>query len=222
MLLQRLGDRHEEDAGLGKLRLEGGRDRDRIEHRVDRDAAVAGSAFALVCFPCRPLHAEQRLPLAQRNAELVVGLEDFGVDLVERLRAVLLLRRRIVIEVLVVDRAVVHARPSGLAHGEPAPIGVEPPREHPLGLILLGRDEADDVFGQALGGLVGFDVRHEPVFILVDVDAADLLDGLLYGRHSSLRCGFKDRGLDQSVMVVVAVACLYPRWCFRRRCLVSP
>ena len=25
-----------------------------------------------------------------------------------------------------------------LAHGEPAPIGVEPPCEHPLGLILLG------------------------------------------------------------------------------------
>jgi hypothetical protein len=31
---------------------------------------------------------------------------------------------------------------------------------------------------------------------LVDVDTADLVHRLLYGRHSSLRCGFKDRGLD--------------------------
>ena len=223
MFPQRLRDRHEQDAGLGKLRLERGRDRDRIEYRVDRDPAVAAAALTLrLILSCRPLHAQQRLPLAQRNAELVVGLEDLGVDLVERFRAVLLLRRGVVVEVLVVDRAVVDARPQRLAHGEPAPIGVEPPREHPLGLILLGRNEADDVFRQALGSLVGFDVRYEPVFILVDVEAADPLDGLLYGRHSSLRCGFKDRGLDQSVMVVVAAACLYPRWCFRRRCLVSP
>src|SRR5207247_6468278 len=49
-----------------------------------------------------------------------------------------------------------------------------------------------------------FDDRLESIFRLVDVDTADLLDGLLYGRHSSLRCGFKDRGLDQSVMVVVS------------------
>ena len=36
---------------------------------------------------------------------------------------------------------------------------------------------------QALGGLVGFDQRLEPVLVLVDVDPADLIDGLLYGRH---------------------------------------
>src|SRR5581483_11511922 len=36
----------------------------------------------------------------------------------------------------------------------------------------------------------------EPVFILIDVDAADLLDGLLHGRHCSLHCGFKGRGSD--------------------------
>ena len=171
MLLQRLGDRHEQDAGLGEFLLEGGRDRHRIEHRIDRDAR----ASAILA-----LDAEQRLPLAQRNAELLVGLEDFGVDLVERLRAVLLLRRRIVVEVLVVDRTEFDARPSRLAHGEPAPIGVEPPGEHPVGLALLGRDEADDILGQALGGLVGFDQRLEPILILVDVDAADPIDGLLH------------------------------------------
>ena len=138
------------------------------------------------------------LALADRNAELLVGLENLGIDLVERLRPVVLLGRRVVIEVLVVDRAEIHPRPGRLAHGEPAAIGLEPPGQHPLGLALLGRDEADGVLGQALGGLVGFDQRLEPILILVDVDAANPIDGLLYGRHSSLRCGFKDRGLDWS------------------------
>src|SRR5262245_6058422 len=215
MLLQRLGNRAEDHARLGELRLEGGGDRHGVEHRIDRHTAVAVAAALLVLVlvlvlalvlttASGLLDAEQRLPLAQRDAELLVGLEDLGIDLVERLRSVLLLGRGVVIDVLVIDRGVGHARPAGLAHGQPAPIGVEPPGEHPLGLVLLRRDEADNVFGKALRGLVGFDIRDESVLVLVDVDAANLLDGLLYGRHSSLRCGFKDRGLDQSVMVVVA------------------
>ncbi|MGB6273615.1 MAG: hypothetical protein WBF44_18685, partial [Pseudolabrys sp.] len=31
------------------------------------------------------------------------------------------------------------------------------------------------------------DISDEPVFVLVNVDTADLFDGLLYCRHSSLR-----------------------------------
>jgi hypothetical protein len=188
MLLQRLGDRHEEDAGLGELLLEGGGYRDRVEHCIDRNAR-ARAVLAL--------DAGQHLLLAQRNAELGVGLEDFGVDLVER-RQRIALRRRIIIEVLVVDRAVIDARPLRLAHGQPAAIGVEPPLQHPGGLVLLRRDEADGILGQALGGLVGFDIGDEPVLVLVDIDVADPLDGLLHGRHFFLRCGFKDRGLALS------------------------
>src|SRR5262249_38618177 len=97
------------------------------------------------------------------------------------------------------DRAVFDARPLGLAHGQPAAIGIEPPREHPLGLVLLRRNETDDVFGQALGSLLGFDQRLESILVLIDVDTADLFHRLLHLRHSSLRCGFKDRGLDRSV-----------------------
>src|SRR5262245_28034231 len=205
VLLQRLGDRAEDHAGLGELRLEGGGDRHRVEDRIDRHAAVAAAAAAVLALVLTPalglLDAEQRLALAQRDAELLVGLEDLRIDLVERLRP--LLGRGVVMDVLIIDRGVGHARPAGLAHGEPAPIGVEPPGEHPFGLVLLRRDEADDVFVEALGGLLGLDDGFESVLVLVDVDAANLLDGLLYGRHSSLRCGFKDRGLDQSVMVVI-------------------
>ena len=75
-----------------ELLLEGGRDRNRIEHRVDRDAPLA----------LRAHDAGEDLLLAQRNAELLVGLEDFRIDLVERGQR-LLLRRRIIIEVLVID-----------------------------------------------------------------------------------------------------------------------
>src|SRR5262249_34996570 len=103
-------------------------------------------------------------------------------------------------DVLVIDRRVFDPRPFGLAQRQPAPKRLEPPCEHPLGLALLPGDEADRVFVEPLGGLVGFNVGDEPVLVLVDVDAADLLDGLLPGRHFSLHCGFKDRGLDRSVL----------------------
>ena len=146
-------------------------------------------------------HARQNLLLAQRNAELLVGPENFRVDLVERLRAGLLLRRRVVIEVLVVDLVVVDPRPVRLLHGEPAAIGVETPRQHPFRLVLLGRNEPDGVLGKALRGLVGFDVGDEPVLVLVDVDAANPLDRLLHCRHSSLRSRGQGPWVGLSVMV---------------------
>ena len=62
MLLHRLGERAEDDAGLGQALLERRRDRDAVEHRVDRDA---GQPRALV----------------QRHAELVVGREQLRIDL---------------------------------------------------------------------------------------------------------------------------------------------
>ena len=45
-------------------------------------------------------------------------------------------------------------------------IRLEPPIEQPLGLALLGRDEADDVLAQALGGFIGFDIGYEAVLVL--------------------------------------------------------
>ena len=46
----------------------------RIEHRIDRDAPRR----------LRALDAGQHFLLAQRNAELLVGLENLRIDLVER------------------------------------------------------------------------------------------------------------------------------------------
>src|SRR4029077_10575955 len=75
--------------------------------------------------------------------------------------------------------------------GQPALIGVEPPLEHPLRLVLLGRNEPDRVLRKTFWGLVGFDQRLKAIFVLIDVDAPDLIDGLLYCRHSSLRSRFQ-------------------------------
>ena len=187
MLAQRLRDRHEDHAGLLQLFLEGRGDRNRIEHGVDRDAVARREGLAILAnftlFRLLAHNAEQRLALAQRNAELVVGLEDFGIDVVERLRRLEVGRRGIIVGVLIVDRPVVDLGPLRLAHGQPAPIGVEPPFEHPGRLVLLRRNEADGVLVQALRGLLGFDGRLEPILVLVNVDPADLIDGLLYGRH---------------------------------------
>ena len=210
MLAQRLRDRHEDHAGLLEFRLECGcdRNRSRTPHRPRPCGCRCRPRFAIgVIFRLVLDHARQNLLLAQRNAELLVGPENFRVDLVERLRAGLLLRRRVVIEVLVVDLVVVHPRPVRLLHGEPAAIGVETPRQHPFRLVLLGRNEPDRVLGKALRGLVGLDVGDEPVFVLVDVDAANPLDRLLDCRHSSLRSRGQGPWVGLSVMVV-----RFPGW----------
>ncbi len=200
MLADRFRHRHEDHAGLLQLVLEGGGNRNRIEHGIDRDAPRAELAAGRLVIELRRLallaHAGEDLLLLERNAELLIGLENFRIDVGQRLRRNKLLRRRIIIGVLIVDLGIVDARPGRLAHGQPAAIGLEPPGQHPLRLVLLGRDETDGIFGKTLGGLVGFDIGDEPVFILVNVDASDLLDGLLYGRHLLLHYGFKDRGLD--------------------------
>ena len=53
-----------------------------------------------------------------------------------------------------------------LLHLEPGAIGLEPPVEHPLGLVLLGRDEADRVFVEALGRELLLDVGGEAPFVV--------------------------------------------------------
>src|SRR5207237_2691181 len=62
MLLHRLGEGTEDDARLGQLRLEGGGHRDAVEDGVHRDAG-------------------EPLLLLERDAELLEGLEQLGVDL---------------------------------------------------------------------------------------------------------------------------------------------
>ena len=65
-----------------------------------------------------------------------------------------------------------------LLHLQPGAIGLQPPVEHPLGLVLLGRDEADRVLVQALGRELLLDVRgrspiHNPGRSLLELAVLD-------------------------------------------------
>ena len=121
-------------------------DRDAVEHRVDRDAG-------------------QGRALLQRDAELLVGRQQFGIDLVEDFGPGWVLGGGIVGGSLVVDRRDVELRPVRLFHLLPAPEGLQPPVQQPVRLLLLGRDEADGVFVEARGRLIGLDIGDEAVFV---------------------------------------------------------
>ena len=47
------------------------------------------------------------------------------------------------------------------------PVRLQPPLQHEVGLVLFDRDEADDVFIQALGRAVFVDVGNEAPFVLL-------------------------------------------------------
>ena len=181
MLPDRLRDRHEDYAGFLQLFLKGGRDGDRIEHGIDGDPALGFG----------PDHAFEHFHLAQGNAEFFIGLQDFRIDLIQRGNRLLRSRRRIVIEVLVVDFGIMDARPFRLRHGQPAAIGLQPPLQHPGRLVLFRGNEGDGVLRQPLWSLVGLDQRLKPITILIDVNPPDAFDRLLYGWHSILRSRFQ-------------------------------
>ncbi len=135
---------------LLELVLEGRRDGDAVEHRVDG-------------------HAGEPLLFLEGNPELVVRVEQLRVDLVEALELLLRLRRRVVVHVLVVDLRVVDLRPGGLVpfleHLQESPIGLEPPLEEPFRLFLLRGDQPHGVFAETLGHELGLDIGLEAVFV---------------------------------------------------------
>ncbi len=180
ILLHQLGvfpngfrDRAEDHARIGQFLLEGRGDGDGIEYGIDRDP-VFGS------------NAGEHFLLTQRNAELLVGLEDLGIDLVERLRRLVRLRSGVIVDIVEIYLGIADARPVRLLHGQPAAIGVETPFQHPFRLFLLGRNEADDVFAQALGGLLHLDDGLEAILVLIDVDFLNAIDRFLHCRHVTL------------------------------------
>src|SRR6185503_6331744 len=103
-----------------------------------------------------------------RDAELLEGLEQLRVHLVERLVLLLLLRRGVVADRLVVDRRILHVRPGRLLQREPVAIRLQPVLEHEVRLALLCRDHADDVFAQARRHRLGVDVGDEAVLVRLE------------------------------------------------------
>ncbi len=98
-------------------------------------------------------------------------------------------------QVLEVDRRIIHPRPIRLDHGLPAAERIQPPFQQPGRLILLGRNIPDDVLIEALGRQFGFDIGYEPVFVLVDIDRLDGIDRLPSPLPFFSPLRFKGRGL---------------------------
>ncbi len=148
MLLERLGDRAEDDPLRGQRLAEGGLHRDGVHHGVDR-------------------HSRQRHLLLERNAQAVEGAFEFGIDLVHRVEPFFRFRRRIVDDLLKVDLGNVEVGPGRRRQRQPVAIGLQPPLGHPRGLALLGRNEAHDLFAQAATDQLGLDIRGKTVFVLL-------------------------------------------------------
>ncbi len=156
MFLHGLRERHEDDADLREPLPERRGNRYAIEHGIDRNTG-------------------QDFPLVEGNPQLFIGSEELRIDFVEALRRVLVrLRRRVVTDVLIVDLGVADLGPGRLLHFEPAPIGFESPLEKPIGLLLLVRDEGDDLFTQTGRCVLLFDVGDETGVVALLEDVVDL------------------------------------------------
>ena len=160
VVVHRFAETAEDDALLLERRLKGGLHAHAVEHHIHS-------------------HAHQTLLFFQRDAQLLEGLHQFGIGLVQAVELRLLLGRAVVVAVLVVDLGVVHMRPVRLLHLQPQAVGLQPPLQHPLGLVLLRADEADDVLVQPLRGLLALDVRDEAVGVLLLGDLAEDIVGVL-------------------------------------------
>ena len=167
VVLHRVRERTEDHADLGELLAEGGAHRDRVEHRVDRHAGKPG-------------------PLVQRHAQLLVGLEQLGVDVGQALRTVLRgvqrLGRRVVAQGLEVDRRDAQVAPAGVRHRRPALEGGQAPLEQELGLALAARDRPHRVGVQARRQGVALDVGDEAMPI-GQLQGADQRCGLFSDGH---------------------------------------
>ncbi len=167
MVLDRLRHRAEDDALLGQLLVHRGAHRDRVEHHVHRYTGELGA-------------------LVQRNAELVVGVDQLLRHLVQRF-VFGALGRGVVAERLQVDRRDVELGPVGHRHRQPVAVGVQAPLRHPLGLFLDRGKLADDVLVQARRQAGGLDVGDETGFVGPSKLRVDLAVGVLARR--SRRCG---------------------------------
>ena len=173
-----LGERTEDDALLGQLSLEG---------RGDRNAVHDGVHG----------HAGETLLLVERDAELVEGLAQLGVHLIERVERLLLLGRGVVADGLVIRLRVSHVRPLRLGECLPVAKSFQPPLGKPRRLVLLGGDETDGVFAQARRDGVGLDVRDKAVFVVGGDELLDGVEGFTHGKLVLATDGTRNKGAGE-------------------------
>ena len=146
IFLNRLRYAAENHASTFKFCAKGGGDRNTVEHGVHSHAA-------------RALDASQHFLLCNRDAQLLINTQNFGVYLVQRTKLWLGLWFGVIICILVIDGGHVELCPIRRRHRFPRCKRLQPPFEHPFRLIFLGGNEANGIFGQPLGREVGFNVR---------------------------------------------------------------
>ena len=118
--------------------------------------------------------AGQHLLLVQRDAQLLVGLQQLGVHLVQALGTVGPgFGRGIIGDGLVVYAVVPDVGPVGFGHVQPQAVGLQAPFRQPLRLALHGGDMAYDLLAQARRQRLGIDVGDEAVLVF-------LLDEVFY------------------------------------------
>ena len=164
VLLHRLRERAEDNAELPQLCPERRPDRHAVEDRVHRDP-------------------RQQLLFLERNPELLEGPADLRIDLIHALE-ICLLRRRVVDNRLIVNRPIRDVRPRGLLHRGPQPVGLQSPLEQPVRLLLLLGDRSDGLLAQPTRDLVGFDIAHEAVLVLLRGELLDRLRGCAHFSRS--------------------------------------
>src|SRR5881397_2104654 len=182
MFLDRLGERAEDDPELREPVLERRRDGDAVEDRIDRDTGEA-------------------LLLLKRDPELRVQVPDLRIDVLEAVHRLLRLRCGVVDDVLVVDRRIGDVRPLRLFHREPVTIRPQTPLEEPFGLLLLARNEPDDVLVEALRGDVLIEIGNEAVLVLL---LRHLLLEYALGNHGS-GLPFSRSGLETITLLYISL-----------------
>ena len=158
MFFNRLAEGAEDDAVLGQLLFVGSGNRNAVEDGVNR-------------------HIREALLLTQGNPELVEGLEQFGVHLIEAGLLLLLFGSGVINDVLVVDGRVTQSSPIGLSHALPLAEGTQAEIQQELRLLLFGRDQPNNLFTEALGDLLRFNVSDKAIAIRLANQVADIAGG---------------------------------------------
>src|SRR5262245_7282682 len=204
MLADGLAHRTEDDAGLCQLFLERRHDAHTVEHRID---GHLGRAF----------HAQQHFLLFQRNAELLVGLQDLRIDLVQALVLRPALRRRVIARRLVVDRRILHERPGRLFHGQPTLERPQPPFEHPFRLALLSRNVAHDVGVEPRRRQLLLQLSDKAVLVLLRLQRArrghrTLVDAFLHRAHATASLTARRAAILASTLSASSTSLSFDSW----------
>ena len=174
-------------SGLLQLLLIGGRNRYTIQHRIDS-------------------YAGQPRLLFQRYAQLAERLQHLRVNIFYALGPFFRrLGRGVVTDVLKIDGRVLNVSPGRLAVvlASPEPIRLESPFQHPLRLILLGRDQPHDILAEALGKRVLLDVDGETPFVI----GVQLRGSSIPGNYTLALCRHRT-GILLTAFSGVPAACL--------------